>query len=144
MLRLLADQNFNEDIISSLLDRRPGLDAFFLQLDRNPPGGQAGLKRGLVREEVLSLAGDVVSKLRHCHIQPRDEVFPVCDLNGSRLALEKECHRQAKKSPKSMPAPKPTGRISAKDRRCMAANSYDQRRAKGRPCIATSMTAVPA
>jgi predicted nuclease of predicted toxin-antitoxin system len=26
MLRLLADQNFNEDIISGLLDRRPGLD----------------------------------------------------------------------------------------------------------------------
>jgi len=26
MLRLLADQNFNEDIISGLLDRRPRLD----------------------------------------------------------------------------------------------------------------------
>ena len=26
MLRLLADQNFNEDILSGLLERRPGLD----------------------------------------------------------------------------------------------------------------------
>lgn len=65
----------------------------FLQLHRDSPCRQTGLKRGLVCEEVLSLCRGVVSQLRHRHIQPRDKSFLVRDFYGRRLPLEEECHR---------------------------------------------------
>jgi predicted nuclease of predicted toxin-antitoxin system len=58
MLRLLADQNFNEDIISGLLDRRPDLDVIHardvgLQTAKDP-----GLLAWAAQEDRILLTHD--------------------------------------------------------------------------------------